>query len=123
MIYSDVLQKYENYLIEKDLIIIDAQIQNENNQVLKIIANRINSLNDFIAGHNCNVTLFTNSDEYLQKLVPLLDFLEFGKSNIFISKSIEQQQDEIKIKENIKLSSKLIDDIFKVNGIDNIAFS
>ena len=59
----------------------------------------------------------------MQKLVPLLDILEFGKSNIFISKSIEQQQVEIKIKENIKLSSKLIDDILKVNGIDNVVFS
>ena len=69
------------------------------------------------------MTLFTKGDEYLQKLVPLLGVLEFGHSNILIKRSSEQQQVEIKIKENIKLSSKLINEISKVSGIDHVSFS
>ena len=80
-------------------------------------------MNEFVANSKCNMTLFTKGDEYLQKLVPLLGFLEFGHSNILINKSNEQQQVEIKIKENIKLSSKLINEISKLSGIDNISFS
>ena len=83
----------------------------------------LDSLNEFITEHECNITLFTKSDEYLQKLVPLLGVLEPGRSNIFINKSSEQQQVEIKIKENIKLSSKFINDLSTINGIDHIRFS
>ncbi len=123
LIYSDILNKYENYLTERNLILIDVQIKTENNQVPRIIANRVISLNEFVAESKCNMTLFTKGDEYLQKLVPLLNVLEFGKSNILINKSNDKQQVEIKIKEDIKLSSKLIHDISKVKGINNIIFS
>ena len=37
-IFSDVLIKYEEYLIEKNLILMNAEIKNENNQTSRIIA-------------------------------------------------------------------------------------
>ncbi len=122
-IYSDVLIKYEDYLIEKNLILIDAEIKNENNQINRIVAKRIYLLNDYISNNKYNITLFTNSNKHLDKLVPLLGVLEVGYSDILISCSNKEQQVEIKIKENIKLSSKFINDLSTMNGIDHIRFS
>ena len=122
-IYSDVLIKYEDYLIEKNLILIDAEIKNENNQINRIVAKRIYSLNDYISENKYNITLFTNSNKHLDKLVPLLGILEVGSSDILISCSNKERQVEIKIKENIKLSSKFINDLSTISGIDHIRFS
>ena len=122
-IYSDVFIKYEDYLIEKNLILIDAEIKNENNQINRIVAKRIYLLNDYISDNKYNVTLFTNSNKHLDKLLPLLGILEFGYSDILISCSNKEQQVEIKIKENIKLSSKFINDLSTISGIDHIRFS
>ena len=122
-IYSDVLKKYENYLIERNLILIDVEIKNENNQTSKIIAKRITLLNDYIADNKYNITLFINSNQFIDDLVPLVENLEYGQSNILITSSNEQHLVEIKIRENIKLSSKLINDLSKINGVDNIIFS
>ena len=122
-IYSDVLIKYEDYLIEKNLILIDAEIKNENNQINRIVAKRIYSLNDYISDNKYNITLFTNSNKHLDKLLPLLGILEVGYSDILISCSNKERQVEIKIKENIKLSSKFINDLSTMSGIDHIRFS
>ena len=122
-IYSDVLQKFENYLIERNLILIDAEIKNENNQTSRIIAKRITLLNDYIADNKYNITLFINNNQFINDLVPLVENLEYGQSNILITSSNEQHLVEIKIRENIKLSSKLINDLSKINGVDNIIFS
>ena len=122
-IYSDILQKYENFLIERNLILIDAEIKNENNQTSRIIAKRITLLNDYIADKRYNITLFINNNNNIEKLVPLVKILEFGHSDILINSSNGQQNVEIKIKENIKLSSKLIDDLSKISCVDNISFS
>ncbi len=122
-IYSDVFFKYENYLIEKNLILIDAEIKNENNQTSRIVAKRIYLLNDYISDNKYNITLFTNSNKYLDKLVPLLNVLEDGHSDILINSSNKERQVEIKIKEKIKLSSKFINNISTISGIDHIRFS
>ena len=97
-IYSDVLINYEDYLIEKNLILIDAEIKNENNQINRIVAKRIYLLNDYISDNKYNITLFTNSNKHLDKLVPLLGVLEVGYSDILISCSNKERQVEIKIK-------------------------
>ncbi len=122
-IFSDVLMKYEDYLIEKNLILIDAEIKNENNQTSRINAKRIHLLNDYISDKKYNITLFTNTNKHLDKLVPLLKILEVGHSDILINTSNKEQQVEIKIKENIKLSSKFINDLSKISGIDRFKFS
>ena len=115
--------KYEEYLIEKNLILIDAEIKNENNQTLRINAKRIYLLNDYIADQKYNITLFTNTNEHIDKLLPLLSNLELGHSDILINSSNKERQVEIKIKENIKLSSKFINDLSTIRGIDHIIFS
>ena len=61
--------------------------------------------------------------KYLDELVPLLKTLESGHSDILINSSNKEQQVEIKIKENIKLSSKFINDLSTISGIDHIKFS
>ena len=122
-IFSDVLIKYEEYLIEKNLILIDAEIKNENNQTSRIIAKRIYLLNDYIADQKYNITLFTNTNKHLDKLLPLFSNLELGHSDILINSSNKERQVEIKIKENIKLSSKFINDLSTIRGIDHIIFS
>ena len=122
-IFSDVLLKYEDYLVEKNLILVDAEIKNENNQTSRIIAKRIYLLNDYVSDNNYNITLFTNTNKHLDKLVPLLRILEVGHSDILINSCNKEQQVEIKIKENIKLSSKFINDLSTISGIDHFKFS
>ena len=66
--------------------------------------------------------LHYKNNNFLDKIVPLLNDLESGDSNISLVSSIEQKKVEIKIKENVKLSSKLINDLSLVPGIDDINF-
>ena len=122
-VFSDILKKYENYLMERNLILIDAEIKNENNQAIRIVAKRIALLNDYISKNKYNMTLSVMNNKYIEELVPLMELLEFGHSDIFIKTSNELQQVKFKIKENIKLSSKLIDNLSKIRGVDNISFS
>ena len=122
-IFSDVLIKYEEYLIENNLILIDAEIKNENNQNSRIIVKRIYLLTDYIADQKYNITLFTNTNKHLDRLLPLVNDLELGYSDILINSSNKERQVEIKIKENIKLSSKFINDLSTITGIDHFMFS
>ena len=68
-IYSDVLEKYEDYLKEKYIILIDADIKIENNQSSRIIAKRITLLDEYISSNRYNLTLFTKNNSHLNKLV------------------------------------------------------
>jgi len=99
--------------------LIDAEI----NQTNRNIPKRLYLLNDYISNNKYNITLFINSNENLEKLVPLLGELEVGYSDILINSSNKERQVEIKIKENVKLSSKLINDLSSTSGIDHIKFS
>ena len=112
IIYSDTINKYEALLNERDLILVDVEIKNETNQGCRIIGRRIRSLNQFISEKNCNVLLHAENNQFLSEIVPLLDDLEVGSSNILLISSIDQKIDEIKIRENIKLSSKLIANLY-----------
>ena len=122
-IYSDVLQKYENHLRERNLILIDAELKYENNQASRIVAKILTLLNEFILNKKCNITLFIKNNAHLNKIIPLIGTLEFGYSDILLNCSSEEKQVEIKIKENIKLSLDFINNIQKINGIDFISFS
>ena len=104
------------------LILIDVEIKNETNQGCRIIGRRIRPLNQFISDNKCDVLLHSKNNDFLDKIVPLLNDLEIGGSNILLISSIEQKKVEIKIKENVKLSSKLINDLSMVAGIDDINF-
>ena len=122
IIYSDTMNKYEAYLNERSLILIDVEIKNETNQGCRIIGRRIKPLNQFVSDHKCDVLLHSKNNDFLDKIVPLLNNLEIGDSNISLISSIEQKKVEIKIKENIKLSPNLINDLSLVAGIDDINF-
>jgi len=122
VIYSDSLTKYEAYLYERNLILIDVEIKNESNQGSRIIARRIRPLNQFISDNKFDVLLYSKNNNFLDKLLPLLNNLELGHSNVSLISSTEKEKVEIKIKKNVKLSSKLINDLSLINGIDNINF-
>jgi len=122
IIYSDTIAKYEAYLNERSLILMDVELKIETNQSYRIIGRRIRPLNQFISDNKCDVLLHSKNNDFLYKIVPLLNDLEIGDSNISLISSIEQKKVEIKIKENIKLSSKLINDLSLVAGIDDINF-
>ena len=53
----------------------------------------------------------------------LLKNLNIGQSNIFIECFVERKNIKIKVRENIMLSSKLLDDLSKINGIKNITYT
>ena len=122
IIYSDTITKYETYLNERNLVLMDVEVKNETNQGCRIIGRRIRPLNQFISDNKCDVLLHSKNNDFLDKIVPLLNDLEIGGSNILLISSIEQKKVEIKIKENVKLSSKLINDLSMVAGIDDINF-
>ena len=122
VLYTDTMTKYEDFLIERNLILIDVEIKNETNQGCRIIGRRIRPLNQFISDKKCDVLLHSKNNNFLDKIVPLVNDLAIGDSNILLISSTEQKKVEIKIKENIKLTSKLINDLYLVTGIDDINF-
>ena len=89
----------------------------------QLLNNEINYPKSNISDQKYNITLFTNTNKHLDKLLPLLCNLEPGFSDILINSSNNERQVQIKIKENIKLSSKLINDLSTISGIDHIEFS
>ena len=93
------------------------------NQGLRVVVKRIQSLNEFIADNKFDIMLFTTNHDCIKKIVPLLSILETGNSKISLSSLIDKQKVEIRIKENIKLSANLINDLSQINGIDNVTFS
>ena len=122
VIYSETYNKYEVHLNERNLILVDAEIKNETNQGFRIIGRRIRLLNQFISDKKCNILIHSRTNDFLNKIVPLLNNLEIGGSNISLIRTTENKKVEIKIKEKIKLSSQLISDLSLVNGIDCINF-
>ncbi len=122
VIYSDTINKYELHLYERNLILVDVEIKNETNQGCRIIGRRIRSLNQFISDNKCDVLLHSGNNKFLKEIVPLLKDLEVGNSNISLINSIDHKTVHIKIRENIKLSSKLITNLSLIDGIDSIIF-
>ena len=121
-IYSDTINKYEAHLKERNLILVDVELKNEINQGCRIIGKRIRSLNQFISDNKCDVLLHSKNNKFLNEIVPLLKELEVGNSNISLISFINHKKVEIKIKENVKLSSKLISNLSMINGIESINF-
>jgi DNA polymerase-3 subunit alpha len=122
VIYSDTINKYESLLNERNLILVDVEIKNETNQGFRIIGRRIRSLNQFISDNKCDILIHSKTNDFLNKIVPLLNNLEIGGSKISLISTTENKKVEIKIKEKIKLSSQFISDLSLINGIDCINF-
>ena len=122
-LYSDTITKYEHFLTHQKPILIDAEVKIDLNQSVRIIAKRLMLLDEFIIENKFNLVLILNDQSSIMKIQPLLYNLSFGGSDIFIDCLVERKMIKIKIKENIKLSKTLLEDLSKIAGIKNIIYT
>ena len=80
-------------------------------------------LEDHIINNKFNLVLILNDQSSIIKIESVLKHLHFGQSNVFIECFVERKLIKIKVKENIKLSSKLLHELSKINGIKNIRYT
>ena len=84
ILYSDILNKYELLLDEKKPILIDAEIKNEVNQGIRIIAKRLRNFDEYITNSKFNLTL-SISDLSCIKIIKLnTEKLKVGPSFIYL---------------------------------------
>mgnify|MGYP000001272854 FL=1 len=121
-IYSDVYHKYENYLIEQKMMLLDAEIKNETNQGIKINARRITPLNDYISEKKLNLTIFIDDVQSIKAVYDTSTNLVVGNSNLIINFSSKGQIIKFIVKENIQISSELISNVTKINNVKSINF-
>jgi DNA polymerase III subunit alpha len=122
-LYSDTYAKYEELLVEQKLILLDVEIKVDLNQGFRIIAKRLRFLHEYLAEKKLNLNLFVEHKSSIIKIETILKKVNIGNSNVLLNFSIGKQSVKIKIKENVKLSSELLNDISKINGIKNISYS
>ena len=122
-IYSDVFVKFEDVLVEKQLILVDAEIKNETNQGCKIIARRLTLLNDFISEKKFNLTLIMDNSNSMREIYDFSKTLVTGNSDLIIKIRFNGQAIKFIVRENIKISSEFISNITKVNDVRSISFT
>ncbi|MDC0531328.1 DNA polymerase III subunit alpha, partial [Alphaproteobacteria bacterium] len=122
-LYSDTIIKYEDFLTQQKPVLLDAEVKNDSNQGLRIIAKKIILLEEFIVESKFNLVLILNDQNCIMNFQHLLHNLSFGPSNIFIECLVETKMIKIKIRENIKLSKKLLNDLSNIKGIKNIVYT
>ena len=122
-LYSDTITKYEHFLTEKKPVLIDVEVKNDSNQGSRIIAKRLMLLEEFIVENKFNLVLILNHQSSIMNIQPLFHNQNFGPSNIFIEFIVERKIIRIKIRENIKLSKALLNDLSKIKGIKNIIYT
>jgi len=122
-IYSDVLVKHEDVLVEKQLILVDAEIKNDTNQGCKIVARRLTLLNDFISEKKFNLTLVMDNFNNMKEIYNFSKTLFPGNSSLIINIHLNGQVIKFSVKENIKISSELISNITKINNVRSISFA
>ena len=69
------------------------------------------------------MTLFLTDMKLIPNIKTILSSLKTGRSQVLLKCYVGKQLVEIKIKENIKLTSLILSDINKISGINNISFS
>jgi DNA polymerase III alpha subunit len=122
-IYSDVFVKHEDVLVEKQLILVDAEIKNDTNQGCKIVARRLTLLNDFISEKKFNLTLVMDNFNNMKEIYSFSKTLFAGNSSLIINIQLNGQAIKFIVKENIKISSELISNITKINNVRSISFA
>ena len=122
-LYSDTLTKYEHFLTQQKPVLIDAEVKNDSNQGIRIIAKKLKLLEEFIVENKFNLVLILNDQSSIMNIQPLLHNLNYGPSNIFIQCLVETKMIKIKIRENIKLSKTLLHDLSDIKGIKNIVYT
>ena len=122
-LYSDTIIKYEDSLTQQKPILVDAEVKSDSNQGVRIIAKRLLLLEEYIVENKYNLVLILNDQTCIVKIQSVLRDLNFGSSNIFIECLDERKMIQIKISENIKLSTTLLNDLSKIKGIKNITYT
>jgi DNA polymerase-3 subunit alpha len=123
ILYSDILYKYESLLDEKKPILIDAEIKNEVNQGIRIIAKRLRNFDEYITNSKFNLTL-SISDLSCIKIIKLnTEKLNVGPSFIDLEFLVDGSLVNIKIKENIKFTQDFLNAISIIKGIKSINYS
>jgi hypothetical protein len=110
-------------LVEKQLILVDAEIKNDTNQGCKIVARRLTLLNDFISEKKFNLTLVMDNFNNMKEIYSFSKTLFAGNSSLIINIQLNGQAIKFIVKENIKISSELISNITKINNVRSISFA
>jgi hypothetical protein len=110
-------------LVEKQLILVDAEIKNDTNQGSKIVARRLTLLNDFISEKKFNLTLVMDNFNNMKEIYSFSKTLFVGNSSLIINIQLNGQAIKFIVKENIKISSELISNITKINNVRSISFA
>ena len=123
ILYSDILNKYELLLDEKKPILIDAEIKNEVNQGLRIIAKRLRRFDECIANAKFNLTLSITDLSCIKYIKSSTEKLKSGPSFIYLELLVDGSFVNIKIKENIKFTQEFLNTISIIKGIQSINYS
>ena len=123
ILYSDILNKFELLLDEKKPILIDAEIKNEVNQGLRIIAKRLRRFDECIANAKFNLTLSITDLSCIKYIKSSTEKLKSGPSFIYLEFLVDGSFVNIKIKENIKFTQDFLNTISIIKGIKSINYS
>ena len=123
ILYSDILNKFESLLDEKKPILIDAEIKNEVNQGLRIIAKRLRRFDECIANAKFNLTLSITDLSCIKYIKSSTEKLKSGPSFICLEFLVDGSFVNIKIKENIKFTQDFLNTISIIKGIKSINYS
>ena len=123
ILYSDILNKFESLLDEKKPILIDAEIKNEVNQGLRIIAKRLRRFDECIANAKFNLTLSITDLSCIKYIKSSTEKLKSGPSFIYLEFLVDGSFVNIKIKENIKFTQDFLNTISIIKGIQSINYS
>ena len=123
ILYSDILNKFESLLDEKKPILIDAEIKNEVNQGLRIIAKRLRRFDECIANAKFNLTLSITDLSCIKYIKSSTEKLKSGPSFIYLEFLVDGSFVNIKIKENIKFTQEFLNTISIIKGIKSINYS
>ena len=123
ILYSDILNKFESLLDEKKPILIDAEIKNEVNQGLRIIAKRLRRFDECIANAKFNLTLSITDLSCIKYIKSSTEKLKSGPSFIYLEFLVDGSFVNIKIKENIKFTQDFLNTISIIKGIKSINYS
>ena len=123
ILYSDILNKFESLLDEKKPILIDAEIKNEVNQGLRIIAKRLRRFDECIANAKFNLTLSITDLSCIKYIKSSTEKLKSGPSFIYLELLVDGSFVNIQIKENIKFTQDFLNTISIIKGIKSINYS
>ena len=109
--------------MKKKPILIDAEIKNEVNQGIRIIAKRLRNFDEYITNSKFNLTLSITDLSCIKYIKSSTEKLKSGPSFIYLEFLVEESFVNIKIKENIKFTQEFLNTISIIKGIRSIKYS